>query len=142
TARDIWRFRFGCRLPLSISKRSRSRSCRPPPPAVAPFDAKKAKEHQGTWANHLGVPVEIENSLGMKLRLIPPGEFLMGSSPEQIARFEKIADEWARAGIRREGPQKKKTISEPFYLGAHEVTVGNSALLSKRRDTRPRTKPT
>src|SRR5262249_35327105 len=79
-----------------------------PPLAVAPFDAKKAKEHQYAWAKHLGVDTEITNSIGMKLRLIPPGEFLMGSSPEQIARFEKIADEWARAGIRREGPQKKK----------------------------------
>ena len=46
-----------------------------PPPAVAPFDAKKAKEHQAAWAKHLGVPVEITNSIGMKLVLIPPGEF-------------------------------------------------------------------
>jgi formylglycine-generating enzyme required for sulfatase activity len=33
---------------------------------------------------HLGVPVEYENSIGMKFRLIPPGEFLMGSTPEEI----------------------------------------------------------
>jgi hypothetical protein len=42
-----------------------------PPPAIAPFDAKKAKEHQEAWAKHLGVPVEITNSIGMKLVLIP-----------------------------------------------------------------------
>jgi len=50
-----------------------------PPPAVAPFDAKKAKEHQAAWAKHLGVPAEMTNSIGMKLVLIPPGEFTMGS---------------------------------------------------------------
>ena len=55
-----------------------------PPPAVAPFDAKKAKEHQEAWAKHLGVPVEITNSIGMKLVLIPPGEFQMGSPKELI----------------------------------------------------------
>ena len=37
-----------------------------PPPAVAPFDEKKAKEHQAAWAKHLGVPVEITNSIGTK----------------------------------------------------------------------------
>ena len=56
----------------------------PPPPAVAPFDAAKAKEHQEAWAKHLGVPVEITNSIGMKLVLIPPGEFMMGSPKELI----------------------------------------------------------
>jgi serine/threonine protein kinase len=36
-----------------------------PPPAIAPFDEKKAKEHQAAWAKHLGVQVEVENSVGM-----------------------------------------------------------------------------
>jgi uncharacterized protein (TIGR03067 family) len=35
----------------------------PPPPAVVPFDAAKAKEHQDAWAKHLGVPVEVENAI-------------------------------------------------------------------------------
>ena len=50
-----------------------------PPLAVAPFDAADAKEHQDAWAKQLGIPVEIENSIGMKLRLIPAGEFMMGT---------------------------------------------------------------
>src|SRR5207302_591827 len=60
-----------------------------PPRAVAPFDAKKAKEHQAAWAKHLGVEPEITNSIGMKLRLIPPGEFMMGTDQEQIAVLRK-----------------------------------------------------
>ena len=43
-----------------------------PRPAIAPFDENKAKEHQRRWAEYLKVPVEITNSIGMKLILIPP----------------------------------------------------------------------
>jgi len=35
-----------------------------PPPAIAPFDAAKAKEHQAAWAKYLGVEIEVENSIG------------------------------------------------------------------------------
>jgi hypothetical protein len=42
-----------------------------PLPAIAPFDAKRALAYQLAWAKHLGKKVEIENSLGMKMRLIP-----------------------------------------------------------------------
>ncbi len=81
-----------------------------PPLAVAPFDAEQAKEHQQAWAKHLGVPVETTNSIGMKLVLIPPGEFMMGS-PE---------DEKDRGAA--EGPQHRVRITKPFYLGVYTVT--------------------
>ncbi len=45
-----------------------------PPLATAPFDAAQAKVHQEAWAKHLGLPVEFTNGIGMKFRLIPPGE--------------------------------------------------------------------
>jgi formylglycine-generating enzyme required for sulfatase activity len=71
-----------------------------PPPAIAPFDAQKAKEHQEGWAKHLGVPVEMSNLVGMKLVLIPPGEFTMGEG---------------------DGAHKVR-ITKAFYLGKYEVT--------------------
>jgi formylglycine-generating enzyme required for sulfatase activity len=80
---------------------------KPPPLAVAPFDAKQAREHQEVWAKYLGVPVETTNSIGMKLVLIPPGEFMMGSN--DLAANEK--------------PVHKVVISKPFYLGKYKVTV-------------------
>ncbi len=49
-----------------------------PPPAIAPFDAEQAKQHQEAWAKYLGVPVEYTNSLGMRFRLIPPRRVLDG----------------------------------------------------------------
>ena len=55
-----------------------------PPPAIAPFDAAQARAHQEAWAKHLGMPVELTNSIGMKFVLIPPGKFTMGSSQKEI----------------------------------------------------------
>ena len=84
-----------------------TRNVKPPPPtAVAPFDAAKAKEHQQGWADHLGVPVVTTNSIGMKLALIPPGEFIMGSD-----EFDE-----------NEKPAHKVTLTRPFQLGMYEVT--------------------
>jgi formylglycine-generating enzyme required for sulfatase activity len=78
----------------------------PPPRANAPFHAAQAKAHQEAWAAQLGVRVEYANSNGMKFRLIPPGEFLMGSDK----------------GDPNEAPVHKVTLTRPFYLGLYEVT--------------------
>ncbi len=88
------------------------------PLAVAPFGAPKAREHQEAWAKHLGVPVEIENSVGMKLRLIPPGRFLMGTT-------DADPEAW------NDKPQHEVTLTKPFFAGVHEVTVGQFRVFAK-----------
>ncbi len=101
-----------------------------PAPAVAPFDAATAKQHQQAWADHLGLPIEREIDLpeGEKLTLvlIPPGEFLMGSSEEEQARFleeaQAAGDWWAAGNIPSEGPRHCVKITRPFYLGKYELT--------------------
>lgn len=102
-----------------------------PNPAVAPFDARQARGHQEEWARHLGVPVEYTNSIGMKFRLIPPGEFQMGSGKEHVQQASDwinqarlSADAFERSRILEEGPQHPVSISKPFCLGEVEVTVG------------------
>ena len=103
----------------------------PPPRAVDPFDAKQAKKHQQTWADYLGVPVEKDIVLpgGVKLTmvLIPPGEFLMGSTDEERAHALEEEKEinkygWAIANLPSEAPQHRVRITKPFYLGKYEVT--------------------
>jgi formylglycine-generating enzyme required for sulfatase activity len=96
------------------------------PLAVAPFDEKKAKEHQEGWSKHLGVPVEMTNSIGMKLVLIPPGEFMMGSPKELIEdELKTHGDEpWYKDHLPGEGPRHRVRITRPFYLGMYEVTQG------------------
>ncbi len=101
-----------------------------PPLAKAPFDAAQAKAHQAAWAKHLGTEVETTNSVGMKMVLIPPGEFMMGSTDEQVAATMKVADElkidqWTKDRIQKnERPQHRVVITKPFFVSATEVTVG------------------
>jgi formylglycine-generating enzyme required for sulfatase activity len=106
-----------------------------PSPAIAPFDAQEAKQHQQAWAKYLGVPVEREVVLGkdkdgndvkVTMVLIPPGEFLMGSTDEEQTRFLEEAkaaeDDWAVKRIPTESPKHRARIARPFYLGKYETT--------------------
>jgi serine/threonine protein kinase len=106
-----------------------------PPPAIAPFDEAQAAAHQAAWAEYLGVPVEWENSIGMKFRLIPPGEFLMGSTTEvielAIGRLDPN-DRFGAEAVRSEGPRRRVIVSKPWYLGLHEVTRNEFALVMGR----------
>ena len=140
---DIWMSR---RVPINQAPDDQgtprtSTAAEPPPPAVAPFDAAQAKAHQEAWAKHLGVPVEksVELPGGEKMTfiLIPPGEFMMGSPPEEQLRsieIAKAANEQTKIiGITREGPQHRVRITAPFYIGKYETTqaqwqsvIGNS----------------
>ena len=108
-----------------------------PTPAVAPFDAEQAKAQQEAWARHLGVPVEFTNSLGMKFRLIPPGEFLMGSDAKEAeAIAPNIKDEASQssflATIIASSPRHSVRISRAFYLQTHEVTNGQYLKVMKK----------
>jgi serine/threonine protein kinase/formylglycine-generating enzyme required for sulfatase activity len=68
-----------------------------------------AKSAQQEWAERLKTPVISTTSLGMKLALIPPGEFQMGS-PESESQ---------RNGNEQ---QHRVRITKPFYLGVYEIT--------------------
>ena len=73
--------------------------------AVAPFDAEHAKLHQQVWSAHRGLPVEWTNSVGMKMILIPPGEFVMGNSREEIAgRDDPGPAKWPSGSMTRQDP--------------------------------------
>ena len=93
--------------------------------AVAPFNEKTAKQHQARWAKHLHVPVVQTNSIGMKLALIPPGEFDMGSPQQLIDEEVRLHsdDGWYRDHIPSEGPLHRVRITKPYWLGATEVTL-------------------
>ena len=54
----------------------------PPPFPVASFDAIRAKTFQKKWADYFGKKSVHTNSIGMKMVLIPPGEFLRGTTQQ------------------------------------------------------------
>jgi formylglycine-generating enzyme required for sulfatase activity/WD40 repeat protein/serine/threonine protein kinase len=78
-----------------------------PPRALSAEEAKKQQEDE---AKRLGVPVQMENSLGMKLNLIPAGRFMMGWPENEPGRQAN------------EGPRHEVTLTKPYYMGVYEVT--------------------
>jgi len=89
---------------------------------IAPFDQATAKNAQRICAECFGSSVEQTNSLGMKMILIPAGEFWMGSSPAQIETARHHDRAFKKEWEQEEQPQHRVRINRPFYLGAHEVT--------------------
>ncbi len=74
-------------------------------------------------------PKQITNSIGMKLTLVPSGEFMMGSgesAEETVAFFKKnYGMVYLTADFfKDEHPQHRVRITKPFYLGTYHVTRG------------------
>ena len=67
-----------------------------------------------------GMKKEFTNSIGMKMVLIPAGEFQMGSklSAREVAANYHRSETW----FDEEHPRHTVKITRPFYLGATEVT--------------------
>jgi formylglycine-generating enzyme required for sulfatase activity len=105
-----------------------------PPPAIAPFDAKQAKNLQAAWASYLKLEVESTNSLGMKFILIPPGEFMMGSPPAEIEEALKAVgdDKHWQDFIQTETPRHRVILTQPIYLGVYEVTQADYAMVMEK----------
>ena len=115
-----------------------------PDPLVAPFTREEAETAQREWAKHLGFGNRknnyiFTNQLGMVFVLIPPGEFTMGGTPEEIKKYEELTgvkffdddgQPIQRTGVNAMlfGPQRRVIISKPFFLGVHEIS-------NRQRDT-------
>lgn len=84
---------------------------KPPAAPEFPFSADKAAAYQKAYADAAGLPLSFRNGLGMTFVLVPPGTFLLGSPENEPNR---LANE----------RQVRVTLTKPFYLGKHEVTVG------------------
>ncbi|MDX1946548.1 MAG: bifunctional serine/threonine-protein kinase/formylglycine-generating enzyme family protein [Pirellulaceae bacterium] len=104
----------------------------PAQPAVAPFTAAEAQAHQKAWQRQLRWTQPQKNSLGMELRLIPPGTYQQGVSPADIAAIRKVSEAGFQEPeltlhmdmVERESGPRAVTLSKPFLLAAHEVTIG------------------
>lgn len=106
-----------------------------PPPAIAPFSAEQAKRHQEDWAAYLKTPIEHTNTIGMKFHLVPPGEFLMGSTAAEIeeAVLDAGSDENRKKFVRSEAPLHKVVLTQPIYVGVHEVTQAQYETVMKAK---------
>jgi formylglycine-generating enzyme required for sulfatase activity len=98
-----------CGFLLAIS--ARQLDAREPTPPMFPFSVEAAAEYQRDYAAARGLPIEFTGACDMKLVLIPPGTFIMGSPSDEPGHG---ADEL----------QHHVTLTRAFYLGKHEVTIG------------------
>jgi formylglycine-generating enzyme required for sulfatase activity len=77
-----------------------------PPLLQSPFGETEITANRILWAKYWDVKSEITNAAEMSLVLIPPGEFMMGSSEFGTS------------------PQHRVQITKPFFLQTTEVTQG------------------
>ena len=80
-----------------------------------------------TAPRSIPVPQVMMNTLGMAFVRVPAGEFLMGGdeSPDALARdFPPPYERQRFVELADEAPVHRVVITRPFWLGRHEVTVG------------------
>jgi serine/threonine-protein kinase len=99
-----------------------------PEPAVAPFDAARARAYQEAWAARLNTKIELPNSLGVSMVLLPPGKFTMGTTAAELEELLAAVPERNKPGIMElyeadQRPPHEVTLTNPFRLAANEVTV-------------------
>jgi serine/threonine protein kinase/formylglycine-generating enzyme required for sulfatase activity/WD40 repeat protein len=100
-----------------------------PPAVIAPLAPTRAAELQRAWSEASGAPLEVTNSIGLTLRLIPPGRFTQGLPAGEVQRRiqQAVADEspeWYRQVLAMEENPQEVTLPRPHFLSAHEVTLG------------------
>ena len=106
------------RVPNKSPNDRRPSSAKPGPSVTSSERATVNKESQHASPNSSSLSSEqITNSIGMKLTLIPAGEFIMGTSEQSTIRFSD------------ESPQHLVKVSKPFYMGIYEVTQREYAAL-------------
>lgn len=105
-----------------------------PPFAQFPFAPDKAQELTRLWGDYLGVPVEWTHPLGLRFRLIPPGEFVMGTDATQVDALmpQIVDDQHSRECLRSESPRHRVVLTQPYYLSVHEVSQGQFEALMGR----------
>lgn len=123
--------------PFKVSPSNRPVDAVQPQPAKSPrslqlthFNLTEAQNYQRDWAKSVGLPlektVELPGGVPMSFRLIPPGEFLMGSTDAELDEFTAQSkawnDLWGLSHIPRERFQHRVRISKPFYFAKFEMT--------------------
>jgi formylglycine-generating enzyme required for sulfatase activity len=95
-----WRDR-GAGSTHTVDSSDRTVEANPPdtPVGQLPMTPEEATALQAAWAKQIGRPTELTDPSGMKVVLVPPGEFTLSG-------------------------ECRVRISKPYYVGATEVTVG------------------
>ncbi len=91
------------------------------------FDVVEARHRQQAWSKYLRIQKETTSSSGIRLTLIPPGGFLMGSTDVEIRSLTEEANanrlpQWYVDLVPSEGPRHQAQVEFPFLMGVYEIT--------------------
>ncbi len=103
-----------------------------PKSLMAPIDSTTIEHRRQEWAAFLNAPKQHENSLGMSMMLIPPGQVNMGlTEGDAEHKVEQIRgtlhgeiSKTRKRHVLSEAPRHAVELTEPFYVSCCEVTVG------------------
>src|SRR5580704_1764494 len=101
-----------------------SAAAKEPAVLVAPFGADEARIARKAWAAFRHVEPELTSSVGMKLTLIPAGEFQMGSTQAELDKIMHADSDFAKEIADHDKPPHRVRITRPYYIGTCEVTKG------------------
>jgi formylglycine-generating enzyme required for sulfatase activity/serine/threonine protein kinase len=105
-----------------------------PAPLVAPFKDGQIAEARQSWSKAAHLDERATNIAGLTMILVPPGEFSMGSTQEQLTQVATFTPNWKPESAKAEQPPHRVAITRPFYLAAHEVTRGQFGRFVKATD--------
>ncbi|BBM82651.1 bifunctional serine/threonine-protein kinase/formylglycine-generating enzyme family protein [Candidatus Uabimicrobium amorphum] len=80
-----------------------------------------ARSYQTWYANKVNVPQEFVHKTGVMMILIPPGKFIMGSSPSE-------------KGHQKHELEREETIFAPYYIAKYEISVAQWDSDTKERN--------
>jgi gamma-glutamyl hercynylcysteine S-oxide synthase len=105
--------------------------------------AAHSSEHEAVTRNALWTPVE-QDFDGFAMVQVPPGCFMMGSTPEQVedAYVDFVAQFGEDASVREilgaEAPQHEQCFDDPFWIDQYPVTQADFIRLEGARSTADR----
>jgi len=92
--------------------------------AATPAEVQNASAATDDLSEGNIIALDLGEGVAMKFVKIPAGEFIMGSDEGEKGREED------------ESPQRKVTISKPFYMGVYEVTQEQYKLIMGKNPSR------
>jgi formylglycine-generating enzyme required for sulfatase activity len=103
--------------------------------SAAPVASPDGQGHENVASHRSGWPETWPNPKdGSVMRLVPAGEFIMGSTPEDIEAARQMDGDGPRFDLRHEAPQFRTFLSS-FYMSAFAVT--NEQFARFLSETRP-----
>ncbi len=81
------------------------------------------QKFQHAWATSRRVDVELKNIIGMRFFLVPPGQFEMGCSTNELEKVQKTGPRtYLKRVEKQERPLRTVTLTQPRFMAAMKTT--------------------